>query len=253
MSGSWPNACSATGSAHCFVADPNRAHFVSVVELLAPLLDRLVFVGGATTGLFISDVAASSVRVTRDVDSIVDVTTYAQYADLSDELRALGLSEDTSEGAPLCRWRGENVLVDVMPTDERILGFSNRWYPVAINTAQVIDIGRNAARIVTPPLFVATKLEAFHGRGAGDVFRSHDLEDIAAVVDGREELIDEIAAANGDVRMPRAKPAARRSRSGFAGSPVSDIANLNRKRPTPHTGIGRVRGKAATGAAAYRW
>ena len=45
------------------------------------------------------------------------------------------------------------------------------------------------ARIVTPPLFIATKLEAFHGRGGDDLFTSHDLEDIIAVVDGRAEII----------------------------------------------------------------
>jgi hypothetical protein len=40
------------------VADPNRALFESVVRLLAPVLDELVFVGGCTTGLFITDPAA---------------------------------------------------------------------------------------------------------------------------------------------------------------------------------------------------
>lgn len=182
------------------MADPNRAHFVSVVELLAPLLDRLVFVGGATTGLFITDAAAGGVRATRDVDTIVDVTTYAQYASLSDQLRALGLTEDASEGAPLCRWRRGDLIVDVMPTDERILGFSNRWYPAAINQANTISIAGQQVRLVTAPLFIATKLEAFHGRGGGDMFRSHDLEDIATLVDGRGELIEEVAGATSDVR-----------------------------------------------------
>jgi hypothetical protein len=42
------------------VADPNRVLFESVVRLLVPLLDELVFVGGCTTGLFITDPAAGS-------------------------------------------------------------------------------------------------------------------------------------------------------------------------------------------------
>lgn len=61
------------------MADPNRALFESVVHLLAPLLDELVFVGGCTTGLFITDRAAGGVRPTRDVDAIVDVTSYAEH------------------------------------------------------------------------------------------------------------------------------------------------------------------------------
>ena len=182
------------------MADPNRALFEEVVTLLAPVLDELVFVGGCTTGLFITDPGATGIRPTMDVDAIVDVTSYAQYADLAERLRALGLAEDTSDGAPLCRWRQGSLIVDVMPTDASVLGFSNRWYPAAIDTAQRLEIAGLRVRVVTPPLFLATKLEAFHGRGGGDVLASHDLEDVIAVVDGRVEIVDEIAAANFEVR-----------------------------------------------------
>ena len=182
------------------MADPNRALFESVVSLLAPVLDDLVFVGGCTTGLFITDPAAGGIRPTKDVDAIVDVTTYAKYAALSERLRALGLAEDSTPGAPLCRWRHGPLIVDVMPTDAAVLGFSNRWYPAAIETAQVLRIAGHDVRIVTPGLFVATKLEAFHGRGGDDLVASHDLEDIIAVVDGRAEIVDDVAAAADDVR-----------------------------------------------------
>jgi len=166
------------------VADPNRALFESVVRLLAPVLDELVFVGGCTTGLFITDPAVGGIRPTRDVDAIVDVTSYAKYTALAERLRALGLGEDTEPGAPLCRWRHGHLIVDVMPIDAAVLGFSNRWYPTAIETAQTLRIAGHEVRVVTPALFVATKLEAFHGRGGDDVVASHDLEDIIAVVDG---------------------------------------------------------------------
>lgn len=87
-----------------------------------------------------------------------------------------------------------------MPTDERILGFSNRWYPTAIETAQSLQIAGRSVRIVTPALFIATKLEAFRGRGGDDVFLSHDLEDIVAVVDGRPTIVDDVVAAPERVR-----------------------------------------------------
>lgn len=151
--------------------------------MLGPLLDDLVFVGGCTTGLFITDPAAASIRPTVDVDVIVDVATYAGYAVLADRLRALGLGEDTSPGAPMCRWRRDGVVVDVMPVDERILGFSNRWYPTAMATAHALDIADHRVRVVTPALSVATKLEAFRGRGRGDFVASHDLGDIVTVIE----------------------------------------------------------------------
>jgi hypothetical protein len=182
------------------VADPNRVLFESVVRLLAPVLDKLVFVGGCTTGLFITDPAASGIRPTKDVDAIVDVTSYAKYTALSERLRTLGLAEDTTPGAPLCRWRRDDLIVDVMPTDATVLGFSNRWYPAAIETAQTFHIAGHDVRVVTPALFIATKLEAFHGRGGDDVVASHDLEDIISVVDGRSEIVDDVAAAVDDVR-----------------------------------------------------
>ena len=55
-----------------------------------------------------------------------------------------------------------------------MLGFSNRWYPAAIETALTIDLGEYRVRSATPALFIATKLEAFHGRGGGDVVASHE-------------------------------------------------------------------------------
>lgn len=182
------------------MADPNRALFESVIDLLAPVLDRLVFVGGCTTGMFVTDPAAGGIRPTRDVDAIVDVATYAEYTIFTDKLRALGLTADTSPEAPLCRWRSGPLLLDVMPIHEKILGFSNRWYPAAIETAQTHRVAGHDVRIVTSPLFVATKLDAFHGRGEDDIAASHDLEDIVMVVDGRPELLEEIGAAGAEVR-----------------------------------------------------
>ena len=39
------------------------------------------------------------------------------------------------ESAPLCRWVNAGTILDVMPLDERILGFSNRWYHAAMEAA----------------------------------------------------------------------------------------------------------------------
>lgn len=89
-----------------------------------------------------------------------------------------------------------------MPLDEKILGFSNRWYKPAMETAQDHEMEKNLRiRVITAPYFCATKLEAFKGRGEGDYFASHDLEDLITVVDGRPELLDELRAAHEDVRL----------------------------------------------------
>lgn len=98
--------------------------------MLVPLLDRLVFVGGCATALLITDPGATEVRPTFDVDAIVEICSYGEYQGLSEKLRDLGFAEDFAPGAPICRWKCGNIQLDVMPTDESILGFSSRWYPV---------------------------------------------------------------------------------------------------------------------------
>jgi hypothetical protein len=87
-----------------------------------------------------------------------------------------------------------------MPTDERVLGFSNRWYAPAISSAGHMDIAGFRIRLITPTYFLGTKLEAFRGRGNNDYSGSHDLEDVITVIDGRPEIIDEVRTAPADVR-----------------------------------------------------
>lgn len=182
------------------MADPNRDLFERIVRLLKPMLGDLVFAGGCATGVMITDPAAAGIRSTKDVDVIADITSYEMYSALANRLRALGLKEDTSDGAAACRWRHEDASVDVMPTDRAVLGFSNSWFAPAMATAQRMTIAGLPVRMVTPAHFVATKLEAFHGRGQADVITSSDLEDVVLVVDGRPQLLDEIERADHQVR-----------------------------------------------------
>lgn len=46
----------------------------------------------------------------------------------------------------------------------------------------------------------ATKMEAWKGRGGADHLRSHDLEDVIKLIDGRVEVVDEVKDASGDLR-----------------------------------------------------
>ncbi len=144
--------------------DSNRDQLMEAAKVLRPLLGELVFVGGCVTGLLITDQAAGDPRSTLDVDAIAEITSYAQYAGFGERLRALGFSEDTSEDAPLCRWVHRRTILDVMPLDEKILGFSNRWYKAAMESSMKRRLSSNLSiRMATAPLFIATKLEAFRG------------------------------------------------------------------------------------------
>jgi len=146
--------------------NPNLDLLTAAALSLTPLLDELVFVGGCMTGLLVTDQAAGPVRTTKDVDAIVEATSYAKYQHIARSLRTLGFAEDRREGAPLCRWVKAQVILDVMPLDTTILGFSNRWYSAALGSSANIPLRSDLhIRAITAPYFVATKLEAFRGHG----------------------------------------------------------------------------------------
>jgi hypothetical protein len=106
----------------------NVAMLMRVVGRLGPLLDRFVFLGGVVTELFVTEPGAPGVRQTKDVDLVVDVLNRGEYSELlREELVAIGLAEDDRPGAPICRWRLDDMIIDIMPTRGDILGFSSEW------------------------------------------------------------------------------------------------------------------------------
>jgi hypothetical protein len=182
--------------------DINALMLESVARQLGDdLLGELVFVGGAVAGLLITDPAMPAIRPTEDVDLLVQALTLVDYHRVGKTLAARGFVHDMSPDAPICRWRVGGVAVDVMPALEEILGFSNSWYPLALETAslQALPSG-TVIRLVAAPVFLATKLEAFFGRGNGDYLFSHDLGDFLAVIDGRDILIDECRASRAELQ-----------------------------------------------------
>ncbi len=182
--------------------DPNVALLEIVAERLGDnLREEMVFVGGAVAGLLITDPAMPAIRPTEDVDLVCRAVALGEYHRIETALRVRGFVQDMRPDAPICRWRVGNVVVDVMPPIEEILGFANRWYPLALETAESVALpsGR-LIRLIPAPTFLATKLEAFDGRGNGDYLFSHDLGDLLAVIDGRATLLDECLSSDPQLR-----------------------------------------------------
>jgi hypothetical protein len=172
---------------------------VELLELgaaaLGDLTDEVVFVGGATVTLWITDLGAPPPRPTKDVDVIVEVASRSGYYAFEERLRAAGFRD---EGTVICRWiHGDSGLVlDAMPTEAELLGFENRWQREAFPNAVERRLpSGDRIRAVPPAFLLATKLEAHEGRGEGDLLASRDFADVVALVDGREELSGEVRAA----------------------------------------------------------
>jgi len=161
-------------------------------QLGSDLLSQVAFVGGCTTGLHLTDeFTKEKVRYTEDVDLIIHVLGYTGWHKFSKQVTARGFKISMEDDVN-CRFRLGSLCVDFMPDDENVLGYSNQWYSDALSTAQPYPMDNGIIiRLVTPSYFLATKFEAFKGRGKGDLLASRDMEDILNLVDGREELLTE--------------------------------------------------------------
>ena len=181
--------------------DPNVAKVELIARALGPLRERLVLVGGCATGLLFTDAAAAPARVTYDVDLLAEVAALSGYHQLEREFSALGFQRDISADAPICRWRLGDLEVDLMPTESSILGFSNPWYPLAMETAQPLTLPSGTTiKLISAPALMATKFVAFADRGNNDYLASHDLEDIINLIDGRPDLNGEIVQSPAKLR-----------------------------------------------------
>ncbi len=182
-------------------AEANRALLIATVERLGELAEKFVFVGGCATGLLITSLRSQAIRVTIDVDVVTQVATLVDYYKITASLVAKGFYQAADSQSPICRWFSDGLQLDVVPADSKILGFSNRWYALAVATAQRYQLQSDRCiQLITAPLFLATKLDAFADRGRADFLASHDLEDFITVIDGRPEIESEVRCAPVEVR-----------------------------------------------------
>ncbi|MFC2128482.1 hypothetical protein ACFLRR_01270 [Bacteroidota bacterium] len=173
----------------------------TVANGLGELKNDMVFVGGAVAELYASDPAASDIRPTLDVDCVIELSSRTKLGKLEENLRERGFAHDTTKGAPICRFVFKDIKVDVMPTDEKLLGFSNRWYVEGIQN-KIIKILPDETEIFvfSPEYYLAAKFEAHESRGGEDLRQSHDFEDIIYIIHNCTDLRENIRIANASVK-----------------------------------------------------
>ncbi len=160
---------------------------------LQHLASEVVFVGGAVAELYADDAAATEIRPTIDVDCVIEVSTRLEYYQLEESLRKLGFTNDRTPKAPICRWRFEELIVDIMPTEENILGFTNRWYEAGIAHKQSRQLSEQITiSVFTAPYYLASKFEPMNSRGGTDLRFSHDFEDIIYILDNCTDIVEQI-------------------------------------------------------------
>ena len=191
------------------MANPNIELLTSIANAMGALREQVVFVGGCATVLLITQPLVADARATEDVDAIVEVASLVGYHALAAQLMEQGFKQTMADNTPPFRWYWNGMQLDLVPLDEKVLGFANPWYRVGFEEALSAELADGLmVRHLSAPHFLATKFEAFKDRGGNDVYLSHDLEDIMTVMEGRASAAREVAAASAPVRQHVAQAAA---------------------------------------------
>lgn len=173
----------------------NVIRIKAVHQALQEIAGKVLFVGGATVSLY-TDRPFREMRPTDDIDILIELVDYTGYARIEDQLRKKGFVNDI-ESEIIGRYKINGIIVDVMPTSAEVLGFTNRWYAEGFSVPMEKDLGEDCViRIFQPAYFMASKLEAFKGRGKGDGRMSSDFEDIVFVLNNRNAIWDEMQKAS---------------------------------------------------------
>ena len=172
-------------------------------ERLGDLCQDVTFLGGAVVGLLATDRGVREPRPTKDVDVVIELHGRMAYYELDRRLLKPGFQNDMR--GPVCRYLHGVIILDVMPTDPVVLGFSNTWYPLAIETARPYALANGIMiNLITPACFLATKMEAFDSptrEDHGDMFASRDFEDVVTLLDGRGDIAQEVSRAGAQLRV----------------------------------------------------
>lgn len=170
-----------------------------VAHGLGELNEKAFFIGGATIPFYLPSNRLAAARPTEDVDVVLEILRPIDLGNVEKVLRAKGFIHDTSTGAPACRWKFRGATVDILSPNEGVMGFTSQWYKGAMENALVKDLGGISVKIFTLPFFLATKIEAFKGRGNSDFIGSHDMEDIVTIIDlAEQDLLEGVIQSHGD-------------------------------------------------------
>jgi len=135
----------------------NREVIKKISLALGEMNERVIFVGGATIGLYVED----------------DV---------------------------VCRFRYDNIKVDVMSTKEVGWAPANPWFSQGFAQRETVQLGDQSIQLLPLTYFIASKFAAHKGRGGKDPRTSHDFEDIVYVIDNRIDITEQIKKAPNDVK-----------------------------------------------------
>lgn len=181
---------------------PNIKRLQDVADGLEELNEKMVYVGGAVAELYVTDPASTDIRPTMDIDCVTELASYSKLSQLENSLREKGFKNDQSPDTPMCRWIYNGKIVDIMPDDSNIIGFTNRWYHAALSYKEKRALPNGKEIFVfSAPYYIATKIEAVKGRGGNDWRSSHDFEDIIYIMNYTPDFVEQLKMVNPELKQ----------------------------------------------------
>jgi predicted nucleotidyltransferase len=170
-----------------------------IARALGELNEQVVYVGGAVVTLYINDPAADEVRPTKDIDISMCLATLGELEAMRERLITKGFIQTAADDV-ICRFRFDDILVDVMNT--KALGWApaNPWFAPGFTIKNLVDVEGETIQILPLPYFLASKFEAYLNRGQNEPRTSHDFEDVVYILDNRTNLVEELLSSPNDVR-----------------------------------------------------
>mgnify|MGYP005811252333 CR=1 FL=1 len=169
----------------------NRLVTKKIALALAELNEQVVYVGGAVVSLYVDDPAADDVRPTKDLDLTMKIASLSELESIRQSLSEKGFVQSALDSV-VCRFRYDDVLVDVMATVPIGWAPGNRWFEQGLDQAISKELEEITIRILPLPYFLATKFDAFFDRGVKDLWASHDYEDIVYLFNHVTDISEQI-------------------------------------------------------------
>ena len=172
-----------------------------VGRALTDLRNKVVFIGGASMDLYVSDYAAIENRPSGVIDCIIGSLALPDYARWEQLLLARGFEQQEAAGDCRNLWTYQGIRLNVLVRERETLGYDFRWFDEGIFHAQSISLpGGLPIKAFTTPYFIAAKIESFLRRSGGDFRTSEDFEDLVFVLTNREGITKELCEAFHEVR-----------------------------------------------------
>lgn len=171
-----------------------------IARALLYLNTKVVFVGGAVASLYADDPARGEVRPTDDIDVVIEIINRGSHVEIEEKLRSIGFINDVESGV-ICRYQYHDIIVDIMPDDDKILGFTNIWYKDGIKNSIDFELKSDLRiNIFHVSYFLASKFEALKTNRRGKDYRyNSDFEDIIYVFDNLSDVLEKIKESEDSV------------------------------------------------------